>query len=161
MRRIKCLGKGHDGSSPSEQLRSKNSKMRGHYQKATNGQMRTPPTVKNLTTKVSRHDKLAKDAWNALRGIGAIRVTRTKLRPRNMSPAVVETPNADGSVHNTVNGEEGAQWEFPCNSVTPTVMREFCEKHYEQILPFMAEKAHNEKLKDVRSRLSYSESTER
>nr|GEV91081.1 hypothetical protein [Tanacetum cinerariifolium] len=39
-------------------------------------------------------------------------------------------------------------------------MREFCEKHYVQILSFMAEKAHNEKLKDVRSRLSHHEDTE-
>nr|GEU43383.1 reverse transcriptase domain-containing protein [Tanacetum cinerariifolium] len=39
-------------------------------------------------------------------------------------------------------------------------MREFCEKHYAQILPFMAEKAHNQKLKDVRSRLTYREDTE-
>ncbi|GJZ60231.1 hypothetical protein Tco_0616047 [Tanacetum coccineum] len=40
------------------------------------------------------------------------------------------------------------------------VVREFCQKHYQQLLPFMAERAHNAKLKDVRSQLSYSESTE-
>ncbi|GJU66674.1 hypothetical protein Tco_1252933 [Tanacetum coccineum] len=70
-----------------------------------------------------------------------------------MSPAVEETPNADGSVRNTANREEGARREFLSSSVTSLAIHVFCEKHYDQILPFMAEKAHNEKLKDVRSRL--------
>ncbi|GJY70287.1 hypothetical protein Tco_0473990 [Tanacetum coccineum] len=39
-------------------------------------------------------------------------------------------------------------------------MRRFCEKHYVHILSFIAKKAHNEKLKDVRSRLTYREDTE-
>ncbi|GJY20485.1 hypothetical protein Tco_0393051 [Tanacetum coccineum] len=71
-----------------------------------------------------------------------------------------ETPNADRFVCNTVNREEGIPRDFPTSSITASTMREFCEKHYAQILSFMAEKAHNEKLIDVRSRLSYSESTE-
>nr|GEY00839.1 reverse transcriptase domain-containing protein [Tanacetum cinerariifolium] len=36
---------------------------------------------------------------------------------------------------------------------------EICEKHYDQILPIMAEKAHQEKLKGVQTRLSYNESS--
>ncbi|GKA04477.1 hypothetical protein Tco_0683597 [Tanacetum coccineum] len=77
-----------------------------------------------------------------------------------MSPTVEENPNADGTVCNTVNKEEGILRDFPTSSVTPSPMRELCEKHYAQILPFMAEKSHNEKLKDVRSRLTYREDTE-
>nr|GEW53977.1 reverse transcriptase domain-containing protein [Tanacetum cinerariifolium] len=91
---------------------------------------------------------------------GAIRGTHTQLRHENMSPAVEETLNADRSVCNTVNREKGVSRDFPTSSVTPSAMHEFCEKHYTQILPFMAEKAHNEKLKDVRSRLTYREDTE-
>ncbi|GJX19415.1 hypothetical protein Tco_0222092 [Tanacetum coccineum] len=77
-----------------------------------------------------------------------------------MSPAVEETPNVDGTVRNTVNREEGIPQDFHTSSVTPSAMREFCERHYAQILSFMAEKAHNEKLKDVCSRLTYCEDTE-
>ncbi|GKA08137.1 hypothetical protein Tco_0687468 [Tanacetum coccineum] len=47
-----------------------------------------------------------------------------------------ETPNVDGSVCNTINMEEGIPRDFPTSS------------------------AHNEMLKDVRSHLSYRESTE-
>ncbi|GJZ10619.1 hypothetical protein Tco_0545378 [Tanacetum coccineum] len=77
-----------------------------------------------------------------------------------MSPDVEETPNADISVRNTVNGEEGIPRDFPTSSATSSAMREFCEKHYAQILPFMAEKAHSQKLKDVRSRLTYRKDIE-
>ncbi|GJR68085.1 hypothetical protein Tco_0417254 [Tanacetum coccineum] len=37
-------------------------------------------------------------------------------------------------------------------------LREICEKHYNRILPIMAEKVHQEKLRGVQTRLSYSES---
>ncbi|GKA97022.1 hypothetical protein Tco_0824916 [Tanacetum coccineum] len=78
-----------------------------------------------------------------------------------MSPAVEETPNADGSIRNTVNKEEVVEHDFPPGSVPPEIIiHECCQKHYEQLLPFMAERAHDEKMKDVRSRLSCSESTE-
>ncbi|GKA12057.1 hypothetical protein Tco_0691603 [Tanacetum coccineum] len=93
------------------------------------------------------------------RSAGAIRGTSTKLRPKNMSLDVEEIPNADGSIRNTANREEGIPWDFPTSSVTPSVMQELCEKHYAQILLFMAKKGHNEKLKDVRSRLTYREDT--
>ncbi|GJW00814.1 hypothetical protein Tco_1556065 [Tanacetum coccineum] len=84
----------------------------------------------------------------------------TQLRPKIMSPAMEETPNADGFVHNTANREETIPQDFLTSSVTLSAMREFCEKHYTQILPFMAEKAHNEKLRDVCSRLTYREDIE-
>ncbi|GKD25273.1 hypothetical protein Tco_1231487 [Tanacetum coccineum] len=38
-------------------------------------------------------------------------------------------------------------------------LREICEKHYENILSIMAEKVHQEKLKGVQTRLSYSKSS--
>ncbi|GJR94505.1 hypothetical protein Tco_0266679 [Tanacetum coccineum] len=38
-------------------------------------------------------------------------------------------------------------------------LREICEKHYDQILLIMAEKVHQEKLKSVQTRLSYSGSS--
>nr|GEU94009.1 hypothetical protein [Tanacetum cinerariifolium] len=49
--------------------------------------------------------------------------------------------------------EEIAQPESPSSSVPLAVIREFYEKNYEQLLSFMAKKAYNEKLKDVRSRV--------
>ncbi|GKB46966.1 hypothetical protein Tco_0897719 [Tanacetum coccineum] len=77
-----------------------------------------------------------------------------------MIHTVEETPNADEFVRDTANWEEGIPRDFLTSSVTPSVMREFYEKHYAQILSFMAEKAHNEKLKDVHSRLTYREDTD-
>ncbi|GJS34492.1 hypothetical protein Tco_0532874 [Tanacetum coccineum] len=71
---------------------------------------------------------------------GAIHGTNTQLRPKNMSPAVEETPNADGSVRNTVNREEGILRDFPTSSATPSAMCKLCEKHYAQILLFMEKK---------------------
>ncbi|GJZ58009.1 hypothetical protein Tco_0613503 [Tanacetum coccineum] len=38
-------------------------------------------------------------------------------------------------------------------------LHEICEKPYDQILPIIAEKVHQEKLKGVQARLSYSESS--
>ncbi|GJU92351.1 putative reverse transcriptase domain-containing protein [Tanacetum coccineum] len=58
----------------------------------------------------------------------------------------------DGSVRNIVNREEGIPQDFHTSSVTSSAMCEFCEKHYAQILSFMAEKGHNEKLKDDRKK---------
>ncbi|GKD62687.1 hypothetical protein Tco_1300196 [Tanacetum coccineum] len=94
------------------------------------------------------------------RATGDIRGTGTQPSPKNMIPVVEETPNADGSVRNTADKGEGAQRDLPSSSIMSAAMREFCEKHYEQILSFMTERAHTKKLKDARSRLSYSESTE-
>nr|GEY19311.1 hypothetical protein [Tanacetum cinerariifolium] len=65
------------------------------------------------------------------------------------------------SVHNTIDREEVAQHDFPSESFLLEVVRKFIPKHYEKILPYMAKRTHNEKLRDVRSRLSYSESTEK
>ncbi|GJX17931.1 hypothetical protein Tco_0218763 [Tanacetum coccineum] len=78
---------------------------------------------------------------------------------KNMSLVVKEIPNADGSVCNTINREEVAQHDFPYGFVPLEMILEFCQKHYKQLLPFMAERTHNEKLKDVKSWLSYSETT--
>ncbi|GJS13202.1 reverse transcriptase domain-containing protein [Tanacetum coccineum] len=40
-------------------------------------------------------------------------------------------------------------------------LREICEKHYNQILPIMVEKVHQEKLQGVQTRLTYGESSYR
>ncbi|GJU70305.1 hypothetical protein Tco_1256564 [Tanacetum coccineum] len=40
-------------------------------------------------------------------------------------------------------------------------LREFCDKHYNQLLPLMAEKVHQEKLQAVQTRLTYEESSQR
>ncbi|GJS36019.1 hypothetical protein Tco_0534401 [Tanacetum coccineum] len=40
-------------------------------------------------------------------------------------------------------------------------LREICEKHYNQILPIMAEKVHQEKLQGLQTRLTYGESSHR
>ncbi|GJW44232.1 hypothetical protein Tco_0073031 [Tanacetum coccineum] len=50
-----------------------------------------------------------------------------QLRPKNMSLAVEETPNADGSICNTVDGEEGIPRDFTTSSVMLSAMRKFCE----------------------------------
>ncbi|GJS79991.1 hypothetical protein Tco_0729872 [Tanacetum coccineum] len=76
-----------------------------------------------------------------------------------MSPVAVETHNADGSVCNTANREEAIPRDFPISSATPSAMRDFCERHYAKILPFMVKKAHSQKLKNVCSRLTFSEDT--
>ncbi|GKC77557.1 hypothetical protein Tco_1128331 [Tanacetum coccineum] len=64
----------------------------------------------------------------------------------------------------TIRGfQSHASHDSPKEATTDTlekkIVREFCQKHYEKLLSFMAKRSHNEKLKDVRSRLSYSEST--
>ncbi|GJT02731.1 hypothetical protein Tco_0823900 [Tanacetum coccineum] len=73
-------------------------------------------------------------------GNGAIRGTSTTLRPKNMSLDVEEIPNVNGSIRNTANREEGIPRDFPTSLVTPSVMQELCEKHYAQILLFMAKR---------------------
>ncbi|GKA63625.1 hypothetical protein Tco_0763231 [Tanacetum coccineum] len=40
-------------------------------------------------------------------------------------------------------------------------LHEFCDKHYNQLLPLMAEKVHQEKLQVVQARLTYGESSRR
>nr|GEV20340.1 reverse transcriptase domain-containing protein [Tanacetum cinerariifolium] len=40
-------------------------------------------------------------------------------------------------------------------------LQEICEKHYNQILPIMAEKVHKEKIQGVQTRLTYGESSRR
>ena len=56
----------------------------------------------------------------------------------NMKQAVENTPtNVDGFAQNNVNKEATAQHDFPPRYASLEVVREFCQKHYKQLLPFM------------------------
>nr|GEY02523.1 reverse transcriptase domain-containing protein [Tanacetum cinerariifolium] len=69
-----------------------------------------------------------------------------------------QTP-ANSVVRNTAgNGSKQATDGNP-GFLLEDRLREICEKHYNQILPIMAEKVHQEKLKGVQTCLSYGESS--
>ncbi|GJV19087.1 hypothetical protein Tco_1368107 [Tanacetum coccineum] len=69
-----------------------------------------------------------------------------------------QTP-ANSVVRNTAGKGSKQATEGPPGFLPEDRLREICEKHYNQILPIMAEKVHQEKLKGVQTRLSYSESS--
>ncbi|GJV19090.1 hypothetical protein Tco_1368110 [Tanacetum coccineum] len=56
-------------------------------------------------------------------------------------------------------GEVNQLNEGPLGFLPEDRLREICEKHYNQILPIMAEKVHQEKLQGVQTRLTYGESS--
>ncbi|GJV46632.1 hypothetical protein Tco_1431168 [Tanacetum coccineum] len=69
-----------------------------------------------------------------------------------------QTP-ANSAVRNTA--DKGSKQTPNSNSGCLLVdkIREICEKHYNQILPIMAEKVHQEKIQGVQTRLTYGESS--
>ncbi|GKC35974.1 hypothetical protein Tco_1048358 [Tanacetum coccineum] len=66
------------------------------------------------------------------------------------------------AVRNTVGrGKENSQ-ENPNEPASDAALREFCDKNYNQLLPVLAEKMHQEKvqqekLKAVKARLNFEE----
>ncbi|GJX20998.1 hypothetical protein Tco_0223675 [Tanacetum coccineum] len=61
------------------------------------------------------------------------------------------------SVRNTLGKEQASQ-----DSVKPVsdeALREYCDKNYHQILPIIAKKVHQEKLKAVKARLNFEEAS--
>nr|GEX49186.1 reverse transcriptase domain-containing protein [Tanacetum cinerariifolium] len=68
---------------------------------------------------------------------------------------------AISSVRNTA-GKGSKQTPSSNSGCLPTdKLREICEKHYNQILPIMAEKVHQEKLQGLQTRMTYDESSHR
>ncbi|GKD61403.1 hypothetical protein Tco_1298912 [Tanacetum coccineum] len=72
----------------------------------------------------------------------------------------VQTP-ANSAVRNTA--DKGSKQTPSSNSecLPADKLREICEKHYNQILPIMAEKVQQEKLQGVQTRLTYGKSSHR
>ncbi|GJT94017.1 hypothetical protein Tco_1082862 [Tanacetum coccineum] len=77
-------------------------------------------------------------------------------KPANQSQTL-----ANSAVQNTANkgGKQTPGSNFEC--LPADKLREICEKHYNKILPIMAEKVHQEKLQGVQTRLTYGESSHR
>ncbi|GJS08656.1 hypothetical protein Tco_0365452 [Tanacetum coccineum] len=69
-----------------------------------------------------------------------------------------QTP-ANSVVRNTAGKGIKQATKGPRGFLPEDRFREICEKHYNQILPIMAEKVHQEKLQGVQTRLAYSESS--
>ncbi|GKD53037.1 hypothetical protein Tco_1286424 [Tanacetum coccineum] len=113
---------------------------------------RIPRTPK---VKLYHQDDSDTEVLNYISLSGAIRETKTQLRPKEHKSRCGRNPHC-----NTFNKEEVVQHDFPSGSAPPEIVREFSQKHYEQLLSFIAERAYNEKFKVVRSRLSYSGITE-
>ncbi|GJR05612.1 reverse transcriptase domain-containing protein [Tanacetum coccineum] len=67
--------------------------------------------------------------------------------------------SANSIVRNTTDKGSKEVTEGPPGFLPDDRLREICEKHYNQILPIMAEKVHKEKLQGVRTRLTYGESS--
>ncbi|GJW97106.1 hypothetical protein Tco_0178914 [Tanacetum coccineum] len=66
------------------------------------------------------------------------------------------------AVRNTVGKEKEKSQENPNEPASDAVLREFCDKNYNQLLPILAEKMHQEKiqqekLKAVKAHLNFEE----
>ncbi|GKA18512.1 reverse transcriptase domain-containing protein [Tanacetum coccineum] len=66
---------------------------------------------------------------------------------------------ANSVIRNTAGKGSKQATEGPQGFLLEDRLREICEKHYNQILPIMIEKVHQEKLQGVQTRLTYSESS--
>ena len=63
------------------------------------------------------------------------------------------TPTQEQStVRNTLGKEKSQEANEP---LPDAALREFCDKHYDQLLPLMAKKVHQEKLRQVQTRLDF------
>ncbi|GJW64423.1 reverse transcriptase domain-containing protein [Tanacetum coccineum] len=76
----------------------------------------------------------------------------TRIEPVPASPTSV--------VRNTVGKGNGQHPENPKEPASDAALREYCDKHYHQLLPLIAEKVHQEKvqqekLKEVKARLNF------
>ncbi|GJY64580.1 reverse transcriptase domain-containing protein, partial [Tanacetum coccineum] len=68
------------------------------------------------------------------------------------------TPTAPTSaVRNTAKRGKEIPQENLDGSASDAVLREYCDKHYNQLLPILVEKMHQEKLKAVKARLNFEE----
>nr|GEU84863.1 ADP,ATP carrier protein 1, mitochondrial-like [Tanacetum cinerariifolium] len=91
-------------------------------------------------------------------------VDQTQLRSKNLKEKMSQPANpahtpANSAIRNTTG--KGSKQTPDSNSgcLPADKLRKICEKHYNQILPIMAEKAHQEKLQGLQMRLTYGESS--
>lgn len=69
------------------------------------------------------------------------------------------TPTQEQStVRNTLEKEKSHAVNEPLSDVA---LREFCDKHYNQLLPLMAERVHQEKLRQVQTHLDFDNEEEK
>ncbi|PWA53083.1 NB-ARC domains-containing protein [Artemisia annua] len=97
------------------------------------------------------------NAWRAsLRKAGSL----TGMVLANGKPARSgSTPTQEHStVWNTLGKEKSQGVSEP---LPDAAIREFCDKHYDQLLPLMAEKVHQEKLRQVQTRLGFDNDEEK
>ncbi|GKA36514.1 hypothetical protein Tco_0723005 [Tanacetum coccineum] len=75
-------------------------------------------------------------------------------------PAELNLTPPTSAVRNTVGRDKEQTSKNPDRPASDAVFREYCDKHYHQPLPIIAEKVHNEKvqqekLKEVKARLNF------
>nr|GEW07885.1 hypothetical protein [Tanacetum cinerariifolium] len=75
-------------------------------------------------------------------------------------PAELNLTPPTSDVRNTVGREKEETSKNPDRLASDATFREYCDKHYHQLLPIIAEKVHNEKmqqekLKEVKARLNF------
>ncbi|GJX26218.1 hypothetical protein Tco_0232514 [Tanacetum coccineum] len=75
-------------------------------------------------------------------------------------PAELNLTPPTSAVRNTVGREKEQTSKNPDRPASDASMQEYCDKHYHQLLPIIAEKVHNEKvqqekLKEVKARLNF------
>nr|GEV40105.1 reverse transcriptase domain-containing protein [Tanacetum cinerariifolium] len=79
-----------------------------------------------------------------------------------MSKLVERAPTpVDSIILNTTRKGRKQKTDGPPDFMPDKKLCELCDKHYNQILPLMAEKVHQEKLQGMQTRLTYGESSQR
>ncbi|GJR49703.1 hypothetical protein Tco_1400224 [Tanacetum coccineum] len=89
-------------------------------------------------------------------------LTTTTLLPivQSREPLLRLGPTPGSSaVRNTTGKGSKQSLDGPPGFMPDDKLREFCDKHYDQLLPLMAEKVHQEKLHGVQARLSFEGSS--
>ncbi|GJW64916.1 hypothetical protein Tco_0116800 [Tanacetum coccineum] len=76
-------------------------------------------------------------------------------------PANPANTPANSAVRNTASKGSKQTPDNNSGCLPADKLQEICEKHYNQILPIMAEKVHQEKLQGLQTRLTYGESSRR
>ena len=90
----------------------------------------------------------------------------SKLRSKKITLTNMSTPAGSGPTptqeHSTVRNTLEKEKSQGVDEIMPdAAIREFCDKHYDQLLPLMAEKVHQEKLRQVQTRLDFNNDDEK
>ncbi|GKD73206.1 hypothetical protein Tco_1331488 [Tanacetum coccineum] len=89
-----------------------------------------------------------------------ISITWFSTRSTPNGPAKLNLTPPTSAVRNTMGREKEQTSKNPDWPASDASMQEYCDKHYHQLLPIIAEKVHNEKvqqekLKEVKARLNF------